>query len=210
MSNVVNPIKHARRRARILARARRLFAERGFEETGMARVAAACRITKATLYHYFRGKNALLQELVESHFEEVDALTRRTLEADSLNDLLYRTARLHLRSLRRPVNRQFMKIMLSEGIRKSYVRHVFHQRIRERCAQMIREGFGRFVGTAVPESDLRLILRQFFGSLIYYLLSDDLMKDAKDFDVDDETYIRMLTDLFAAGLRARYGLADAP
>ncbi|WP_426960051.1 TetR/AcrR family transcriptional regulator [Muricoccus radiodurans] len=47
----------------ILSEACRLFAERGFEGTSMRDIAAACKISKATLYHYFPDKDALFRPL---------------------------------------------------------------------------------------------------------------------------------------------------
>ena len=44
----------------ILARAAELFARHGYTATTMNQVAAACGLTKATLYHYMRDKQDLL------------------------------------------------------------------------------------------------------------------------------------------------------
>lgn len=51
-------------RARILDEALRLMAERGVHATSMRSLAAACGLNVATIYHYFPGKQALLEEVV--------------------------------------------------------------------------------------------------------------------------------------------------
>lgn len=51
-------------RARVLEAAGRLFAERGLEETPMARVAEAADVSVGTLYNLFANKEALFRELV--------------------------------------------------------------------------------------------------------------------------------------------------
>lgn len=50
----------ARKRARILAAATRLFMERGYRATSIDEVARAARIAKGTVYLYFRSKADLL------------------------------------------------------------------------------------------------------------------------------------------------------
>ena len=52
------------RAVEILRAASRLFATRGFAETSMRDIAAATGLSKATLYHYFPSKDAILRPLV--------------------------------------------------------------------------------------------------------------------------------------------------
>jgi AcrR family transcriptional regulator len=65
----------------ILARAAELFAHRGYAATTMNDIADACGLSKATLYHYYDDKGALLVSICEEHVgtlralvDEVDAL----------------------------------------------------------------------------------------------------------------------------------------
>jgi AcrR family transcriptional regulator len=62
---------HAQR-DRILARAVEAFAQTGYAGASMAGLAQACGVSKATLYHYYPGKQALL-------FEALDRYTQRLL-----------------------------------------------------------------------------------------------------------------------------------
>ncbi|MDT7836076.1 TetR/AcrR family transcriptional regulator [Aquabacterium sp. OR-4] len=61
-------------REMILARAGELFANRGYAATSMNQVAEACGLSKATLYHYYRDKYALLVQLAEGHVQRLHAL----------------------------------------------------------------------------------------------------------------------------------------
>ena len=47
------------RREEIMRISTGLFLENGFAATSMSKVAAACKITKASLYHHFKGKDEL-------------------------------------------------------------------------------------------------------------------------------------------------------
>jgi TetR/AcrR family transcriptional regulator len=51
----------------ILARAAALFARQGYHATSMNQVAEASGLSKATLYHYYRDKDAMLVHIAEGH-----------------------------------------------------------------------------------------------------------------------------------------------
>ena len=52
------------REAQLLAIARRLFAQKGFDATSLRDIAEAAQITKAALYYYFPNKDALYERVV--------------------------------------------------------------------------------------------------------------------------------------------------
>ncbi len=59
------------REAQLLAIARRLFAQKGFDATALRDIAEAAQITKAALYYYFPNKDALYERVV---IESMDSL----------------------------------------------------------------------------------------------------------------------------------------
>ncbi|MDM0043372.1 TetR/AcrR family transcriptional regulator [Variovorax dokdonensis] len=61
-------------REMILAQAANLFAKRGYPATSMNQVAEACGLSKATLYHYYRDKYALLVSIADDHVSRLAAL----------------------------------------------------------------------------------------------------------------------------------------
>lgn len=66
-------------REAILARAAELFAHRGYPATSMNQVAEACGLSKATLYHYFDDKYALLFDICDGHVAKLEALVASAL-----------------------------------------------------------------------------------------------------------------------------------
>jgi len=64
----------AAQRARIVDCARQLLLAKGYARTTTDDVAAACRISKQTLYRHFPGKPALFTAIVESHRQSMLAL----------------------------------------------------------------------------------------------------------------------------------------
>lgn len=58
----------------ILARAAELFARHGYHAASMKQLAEACGLSKATLYHYYRDKDALLVHIADAHVSRLQAL----------------------------------------------------------------------------------------------------------------------------------------
>ena len=63
----------------ILGHAAALFAQRGYPGTSMNQVAEACELSKATLYHYYRDKYALLVSIAAGHVDKLRALVGEVL-----------------------------------------------------------------------------------------------------------------------------------
>ena len=61
----------ASRRGEILAAAKRLFAEEGYESATMRRIAASVGVSGAALYVYFPDKEAILHAIAEETFAEL-------------------------------------------------------------------------------------------------------------------------------------------
>jgi AcrR family transcriptional regulator len=72
----------ASRRGEILAAAKRLFVEEGFERATMRRIAAAVGFSGAALYVYFPDKEAILHAIAEETFGELLATLEATQRAD--------------------------------------------------------------------------------------------------------------------------------
>jgi len=79
-------------RAQILAAAAELFARRGYTAATMNEVATASGVSKATLYHYFTDKAALLAEIASDHVARLEE-TVEEVRAASL------PPEIHLREL---------------------------------------------------------------------------------------------------------------
>ncbi len=82
-------------RAAILAAAAALFARRGYTAATMSEVATTSGVSKATLYHYFPDKIALLAEIARRHVARLEALVaevraRALPPEDHLRELIRR------------------------------------------------------------------------------------------------------------------------
>jgi TetR/AcrR family transcriptional regulator len=59
------------KRRAILDRSAELFAEHGYDRASMSKIAEACGVSKANLYHYYKDKEALLFDVIQFHLEEL-------------------------------------------------------------------------------------------------------------------------------------------
>ena len=71
------------RMLQILTEACRLFATRGFDGVSVRDIAEGCGISKATLYHYFPDKDAMLRPLVLGATKAIYERVRRRIDPDA-------------------------------------------------------------------------------------------------------------------------------
>jgi AcrR family transcriptional regulator len=67
----------------ILQHAASLFARGGYPGTSMNQVAEACGLSKATLYHYYRDKYALLVNIAEGHVTRLQGIVGAALAEEA-------------------------------------------------------------------------------------------------------------------------------
>ena len=59
------------KRQAILDGSAAVFAKHGYDRASMAQVAAACKVSKPLLYHYYTNKAALLFDILRDHLQEL-------------------------------------------------------------------------------------------------------------------------------------------
>ncbi len=66
-------IDFAEKQHAILVAAAAVFARQGMEKASMAQIALRAQVSKALLYHYYPGKDALIFGIVHTHLTELEA-----------------------------------------------------------------------------------------------------------------------------------------
>ena len=85
----------------IMLRAEQLFAQSGYESVSMREIAEACDITKANIYYYFKDKESLYLQVLESDMlEMIGALNRAAQREGTARDKIARIAETFVRLLR--------------------------------------------------------------------------------------------------------------
>ncbi|MDR8413470.1 helix-turn-helix domain-containing protein [Nonomuraea sp. 3-1Str] len=85
--------KKQRTRRALIEAALRLFAEKGYEETTLAEIAAEADVSTRTFFSYFASKEDVIFHDMESRMERTAALVRDRAPDEPLPDLLTRIAR---------------------------------------------------------------------------------------------------------------------
>ena len=201
MAKTLNPEKHADHKSRLLAQARRLFAAQGVKETSMSQVARACRVTKATLYHYFKNKEAIVKDILSCRGEEIADFRKRMEEAKTLEACLYEFAKIHLESMESPANLELLKILLAETQKSRDMKRTYMEFCDQNVTQCAEEIIRRFA-PRLPEKEARLAFYQFLAPLLHYTWNVKMVGPMDDLIGDDETFIRRLSKIHAKGLEA--------
>src|SRR5947199_4627328 len=66
----------------ILTKAEQLFARHGFDGVSMREIAEACDITKANIYYYFKDKESLYLQVLESDLLAMIVALRRAAQQE--------------------------------------------------------------------------------------------------------------------------------
>jgi AcrR family transcriptional regulator len=101
----------------ILARAAELFANQGYTATSMNEVAAACGVSKAGLYHYYRDKRELLFEITVGHVGRLEQFVAEVMADAGRATPEERLRALILRFVREYANAQHEHRVLTEDVR---------------------------------------------------------------------------------------------
>lgn len=70
------------KRRAILDRSAALFSEYGYDRASMNKIAAACGVSKANLYHYYTDKDELLFDVIRVHLEDLNQVVEAADQPD--------------------------------------------------------------------------------------------------------------------------------
>jgi len=184
----------------ILAQAARLFAARGYPATSMNEVAQACGLSKATLYHYYRDKYALLVSIAGGHVQRLHALVVGVQAEVAAGRLAPQTQlrELVLRIVQEYADAQHAHRVLTEDVR--FLNAPDRKRIlgQERA---VVAGFARAVVALRPELE-RARLAKPLTMLLFGMINWMFTWMKPDGELDHAAMAPLVADLFLGGLPA--------
>ncbi len=130
----------------ILSHAAHLFARRGYFGTSMNQVAEAAGLSKASLYHYYKDKYALLVQIAEGHVSRLEALVAE-VEAENLPPEP-RVRQLILRIIEEYADAQDAHRVLTEDVR--FLEPEDRERILDK-ERLVVNGFADAIATWQPQ-----------------------------------------------------------
>lgn len=183
-------------RREILAAALELFSQQGFDATSMTDIAGRAGVARATLYAQFPGKEAILEAL----FEETApmALAQRMPAAGGeAFDVLQGIALSFLTLYQDPRRVALMRLTFAEGFKFPAVQTAFHH--------LVETGSGllaRYLAAVAPTlADPQFAARAFFGSLLSFVISQEIIPGATVRKYTSQEIARMLARQTLDGLR---------
>lgn len=183
-------------REAILESAAALFARSGYPATSMNQVADACGLSKATLYHYFDDKYALLVSIADSHVSRLQRIVREALAESLAPEAQMRE--LIARLVEEYADAQDAHRVLTEDVK--FLEPEDRERILDKEREVVR-GFADVVGKLRPDlrqATLDTPLTMLLFGMINWLFT--WMKPGGRLDYD--AIAPIVTDLFLGGLGA--------
>jgi AcrR family transcriptional regulator len=183
----------AERRREILAAARTLFAERGFDATTTRDLAAAADINDALIYRYFPDKQAILAALIDEAiavFQDLPKPPERAgLPLDSLLELM---GTGFVNTIRH--NLDLVTILIGE--RQALAGDTRFVSFVDDAATRL----GRLIDAQTGGGQGYLTARAYFGALIAFVLLQDQLGLSSIRQVDAAEYVRHLAQVTVRGI----------
>jgi len=190
----------AERRRQILAAARTLFAERGFDATTTRDLAAAADINDALIYRYFPDKHAILAALVDEAIAVFQGLPKPPDQAAvPLESLLELLGTGFVNTIQD--NLDLVTILISE--RQALAGDTRFVEFVDDAATRLGRLIDATAGGQVDgqgEGQGYLTARAYFGALIAFVLLQDQLGLASIRQVDAAEYVRHLAQVTVRGI----------
>ncbi|HEU4458556.1 MAG TPA: TetR/AcrR family transcriptional regulator [Methylibium sp.] len=180
----------------IVARAAELFAQRGYPATSMNQVAEACGLSKATLYHYYEDKYALLLSIADTHVSRLERIVAEELAQEATPKRRMRA--LIARLVQEYAHAQHAHRVLTEDVK--FLDAADRERVLDKERAVVR-GFAQVVTALRPDlagSVMGTPLTMLLFGMVNWMFT--WMKPDGELDYDDMAPI--VADLFLGGLAA--------
>lgn len=192
----LDPVQFKIRKETILEHARHLFATQGFSDTSMDDIARNSHIQKASVYHYFKSKHQVLQEMVDLGVQRWSARLQDYAAGRDLRDTLTRIATTFLDDMQDPARREFFKIIHFESHKDPSI-----QQAMKNSPEQNREAFYAVFAKHLPKLSrvqIAMFITQFMGALIYFATVSRLRDENTCLEkFSDADYIQSLVALCA-------------
>lgn len=150
----VDPTKHEDKRREILGAAERCFLRDGFRGASISDICAEAHISPGHLYHYFASKEAIITMMTELDLHRMAARFEQMIERPNVLSALLAEFDKSVRMKRNGSKPALILEVRAEASRNPAIAkllHVWHQRIQEMLAALIRKGQER--GDIDPKID---------------------------------------------------------
>jgi TetR/AcrR family transcriptional regulator len=182
----------------ILARAAELFADHGYTATSMNDIAAACGVSKAGLYHYYRDKRELLFQITVGHVARLEQFVLEVLDETRGADGETRLRALILRFVREYGSAQHEHRVLTEDVR--FLEDAERAQVQEPQRRVVA-AFADAIGAVRPNLSRNELDRP-LAMLLFGMINWMFTWLRPDGSLTHEQMAPIVADLFFGGLEA--------
>jgi AcrR family transcriptional regulator len=183
-------------REAIIARAAELFARQGYHATSMNQLAEAAGLSKATLYHYYRDKDALLVHIADGHVSRLQALVASARALGLKPEAQFRE--LVRRIVEEYAGAQHAHRVLTEDVK--FLPPEDRQRVLDKEREVVA-GFAAAVAALRPELKSAALAKP-MTMLLFGMINWMFTWMKPEGALDYEALAPMVADLFLGGLPA--------
>lgn len=188
------------RRAALVEVARRLWAEKGFDQTSVAEIAREAGIAKGTFYLYFESKEALLDEVLRRNSLGPNLLALiRDLRTRPLEEAVHAFVRGAWRQL--SANRDLLLVALREmPTHLEQTREIVERLMVPANAAVARDLAARIGPQRAGELSTVISVRALIGMVVVVFLTQEILGVGRFLPVPEEEITRTIAELFLHGV----------
>jgi len=162
-------VEHDQRRKEILEKALGVFMEEGFENTTFQRIADRCKITRTTLYIYFKNKREIFNFSIKQLLQTVEADIIKIRSDSSLNSVekITRVILCILKLLEQ--NRKLLLVVMDFILHASKNDTEPEERVRRRTLKL-RHIFSSMVIEGVKSGELKELNVKVADDFLYSII----------------------------------------
>ncbi len=192
------------RRQQIIDGALQVFASKGFEGATNKDIAAAAGIgSPGLIYHYFKDKSDLFEQVIEQRLPVLQLLlhSQEDLMSKPPQDVLTIFGKAFLEVLENPTSIAIMKLVLGEAFRQPQVAEMFNAIGPSRSIAFLT----RYLEKQMSEGILKPVnpgaaARCFVGSLVAYIISCEVFLQPDAQKISPDIMVATAVEVFLRGL----------
>jgi AcrR family transcriptional regulator len=191
------------RRQQIIDGALKAFAAQGFEKTTNREIAESAGIgSPGLIYHYFRDKEDLFQQVFEQRHPLLLLLNRpEEIFALPPAEALTRIGRAYLKIIEQREAVALFKLLIGEAARRPEAARAFLQFGPNRVLGFVASYLeSQMQAGTLRHVDASQAARSFLGPMALFLLAREIFQQPEAMQTDPETVVAGTVDLFLRGM----------
>lgn len=174
--------KHDDKKRELLGIAEKLFMEKGYQQTSLDDILLASGISKGGFYHYFKSKDEVLSESINSLIDEVLAILQQIVDDDKLGALDKLNLFFSEKSKFQRSKEEYAKL-LGALMQTDVSQYIYYAAISRKMvpplSQIIRQGVNEGVFDVEFPEETADILTRVISSVMQSASYDEYLNDAE-------------------------------